>query len=391
MRYIIYMMPSKDTTKPDANINSSQAHDASALLVKIKQHAIQLGFADVGVSSIDLSEAEVQLLDWLDKGFHGQMHYMQKHGLRRTQPAQLIPGTVSILSLRMNYLTQPQQTAIDALELPNQAYISRYALGRDYHKLMRQRLAKLAKFIETLVGPFGHRVFTDSAPVLEKPIAAQAGLGWVGKHSNILCREQGSWFFLGEIYLDFDLSPPPDKELKQPTSAHCGECTSCIDVCPTQAIVTPYVVDARRCISYLTIEHHGSIPEELRIPMGNRIYGCDDCQLFCPWNRFAPQTEEADFAPRNNLDTASLLSLFAWSETQFLNRLEGSAIRRIGHVSWLRNIAIAIGNAPYNEANVIALRKRLDYPNEIVQEHVIWALEQQSLKSAAGLGAEQQT
>ncbi len=352
-------------------IEASDHIDPSTLLVSIKCWALELGFADVGVSNIDLSEAEQRLFEWLDKGFHGSMSYMQHHGVKRTRPQQLIPGTISVLSLRMDYLPEPQDKAISTLHQVNRAYVSRYALGRDYHKLIRQRLKKLALKIQEQLGELEYRVFTDSAPVMEKPIAEKAGLGWVGKHSNILNREAGSWFFLGEIYLNFALPESPSRE------NHCGECVSCIQVCPTQAIVAPYVVDARKCISYLTIENDGDIPLELRPLMGNRIYGCDDCQLFCPWNRFARPNAQGDFKSRHQLDNASLPDLFSWSETQFLKRFEGSPIRRIGYQNWLRNIAVALGNAGKTTANLKALQARKNHPDARIREHIHWAIEQQ--------------
>ena len=345
--------------------------DTTGLLADIKSWALDLGFADVGISNIDLSESEQNLLEWLNKGFHGSMSYMSKHGVKRTQPEQLIPGTVSILSLRMDYLPESQNNALAVLRNPNLAYVSRYALGRDYHKLIRRRLKKLADKIQAQLPDCEYRVFTDSAPVMEKPIAKKAGLGWVGKHSNILNREAGSWFFLGEIYLNFALPQSPARE------NHCGDCRSCIDACPTQAIVEPYVVDARKCISYLTIENDGDIPLELRPQMGNRIYGCDDCQLYCPWNRFAPPGVEADFKSRNQLDTSDLASLFLWSEEEFLQRFEGSPIRRIGYQNWLRNIAVALGNTERTVANLEALRMRENHPDARVNEHIHWAIEQQ--------------
>jgi len=341
------------------------------LLAEIKAWALQLGFADIGVSNIDLSDAEQRLLQWLDKGFHGTMSYMQHHGTKRTRPQQLVPGTISVLSLRMDYLPESQDKAIAVLQQNDLAYVSRYALGRDYHKLIRQRLNKLAKQIQLELGEFEYRVFTDSAPVMEKPIAKKAGLGWVGKHSNILNREAGSWFFLGEIYLSFALPESPARE------NHCGECVSCMEVCPTQAIVAPYVVDARKCISYLTIENDGDIPVELRPQMGNRIYGCDDCQLFCPWNRFAVANADTDFKSRNQLDDSSLIKLFSWTEAEFLKRFEGSPIRRIGYQNWLRNIAVALGNAQKTATNLSALRARENHPDSRVRAHIHWAINQQ--------------
>ena len=344
--------------------------DADQLMPQINHWARELGFADVGVSNIDLRQAEQQLLEWLKKGFHGSMSYMQRHGQKRTRAALLVPGTVSILSARMDYLPETQNAANAVLNDPNLAYVSRYALGRDYHKLMRQRLNKLAQRIQQYIGEFSYRVFTDSAPVLEKPIAAKAGLGWVGKHSNLMNREAGSWFFLGEIYLDFALPT------SSPRQNHCGDCTSCMTVCPTQAIVAPYVVDARKCISYLTIENHGDIPLALRPKLGNRIYGCDDCQLFCPWNKEAPLSQETDFAVRRGLNHTPLAELFLWSEADFLRRLEGSAIRRIGYQNWLRNIAVALGNAHKTSTNQNALLLRKNHPEPRVKAHIHWALEQ---------------
>lgn len=341
---------------------------------EIKRWGQELGFQQIGISDIDLSRAEQQLLDWLHQGFHGELDYMAKHGLKRSRPDYLVEGTVSVICARMNYLAQKCTDSKNVLQDPQKGYISRYALGRDYHKVLRQRLKKLANRIEQAVQPLGYRVFCDSAPVLEKPLAERAGLGWQGKHSNILSRDAGSWFFLGEIYVDIAL--PVD----QPVTNHCGRCQACIEVCPTQAIVAPYVVDARRCISYLTIELQGSIPKDLRQGIGNRIYGCDDCQLFCPWNRFAQTTTEKDFSPRNRLDDSHLTELFMWSEKQFEGFTEGSAIRRVGYVRWLRNIAVALGNANYSEKAVVALKQRLDHESEIVREHVQWGLHQQLAK-----------
>lgn len=336
----------------------------------IQVHALALGFAQMAVSGVDLGDVGEQHEQWLAKYYHGDMGYMKQHGSKRYQPTELVPGTHSIISVRMNYWPQASD-AMSLLEQSDRAFISRYALGRDYHKLVRQRLQKLATYIEQLAGPFGYRVFCDSAPVMEKPVAARAGLGWVGKHSNLINRNEGSWFFLGEIYTDLPLAAD------LPEDNHCGTCTQCMDACPTQAIVEPYVVDARRCISYLTIEFKGSIPEEFRALMGNRIYGCDDCQLACPWNRFAHISVEADFAPRHSLDDTSLLSLFAWSEQDFLKYTEGSAIRRIGYRQWLRNIAIALGNAGHSEDILLALKQRQDDPDPLVQEHCRWAIAQQ--------------
>jgi epoxyqueuosine reductase len=302
------------------------------------------------------------------------MEYMQKHGTKRTRPAQLLEGTVRVISCRMDYLPEPMQRTNELMTDPVRAYISRYSLGRDYHKLMRKKLQKMADLIEEKFGHFGYRAFVDSAPVMEKALAEKAGLGWIGKHSNVLNKEAGSWFFLGELYIDIPLP------IDTPAEEHCGRCTDCIDICPTQAIIAPYTVDARRCISYLTIELKGSIPEEFRAPMGNRIYGCDDCQQVCPWNRFASLTVEEDFMPRHSLDTISLIDIFKWNEETFLTKTEGSAIRRIGFESWIRNIAIALGNAPYQKDIMIALMDRENEENSIIREHVNWAIKQQKLK-----------
>lgn len=337
----------------------------------IKQWGRGLGFQQVGISDTNLSDAEQHLHDWLAQGFQGDMDYMQRHGLKRSRPAMLQEGTKSIISVRMDYL--PEAPAMhETLADPTAAYISRYALGRDYHKVLRNRLQKLADKIQAQCGELGYRVFVDSAPVLEKAIAEKAGLGWIGKHSNLINRKAGSWFFLGEIYTDLPL--PADV----PAGNHCGACVACLEVCPTRAIVAPYQVDARRCVSYLTIELHGAIPEGLRPLIGNRIYGCDDCQLVCPWNRFARFTGEKDFHPRHRLDTRQLLEVFAWDEEMFLNKTEGSAIRRIGYGRWLRNIAVALGNAPGSVGIVDALKNRLAHPSELVREHVLWALRRHS-------------
>jgi epoxyqueuosine reductase len=298
---------------------------------------------------------------------------MAAHGRKRSRPALLHEGTRSVIVVRMDYLPADATPVEELIEQPDKACISRYALGRDYHKVLRSRLKKLGQRIEKAIGPFGHRVFTDSAPVMEKPLAEKAGLGWIGKHTNLLNRHAGSWFFLGEIYTDLELPPDP------PVSNHCGSCRRCIDICPTQAIVAPYKVDARRCISYLTIELKGAIPEEFRKPMGNRIYGCDDCQMVCPWNRYAQHSRIDDFSPRKDLDAGDLTELFAWDEATFLARTEGTAIRRIGFERWLRNIAVALGNAPSTPAVIQALEARSDHPSELVREHVGWALAQHQL------------
>ena len=326
-----------------------------------------MGFDAIGFADTGLGTAESELAAWLEAGFHGEMDYMASHGTKRSRPAELVPGTVSVVTARMNYL--PQAAPMDVvLADGTRAAISRYALGRDYHKLLRSRLQKLADRIATEIGPFGYRVFTDSAPVMEVALASKSGLGWRGKHTLLLTREAGSYFFLGEIYTDLPL--PADR----PQADHCGTCRACLDICPTQAIVAPYTVDARRCISYLTIELKGAIPAELRPLIGNRVYGCDDCQLACPWNRYAQVAGETDFAVRNGLDAAALADLFAWTEEEFRVRLAGSAIHRIGHERWLRNLAIGLGNAPSSPAIVAALETRRDHPSALVREHVLWAL-----------------
>ncbi len=342
--------------------------DYTTLRRDIEDWARELGFQRVGISGIELDGDEAHLLGWLDAGFHGEMDYMARHGSKRSRPAELQPGTLRVLSARMDYAPPGIAGAWDVLGDGERAYVSRYALGRDYHKILRTRLQKLADRIAEATGPFGHRVFTDSAPVLEKALARNAGLGWIGKHTLLLNREAGSWFFLGEIYTDLPL--PVDA----PPSAHCGTCTRCIDVCPTQAIVAPYRLDARRCISYLTIELRGAIPEELRPLIGNRIFGCDDCQLVCPWNKFATPTPEADFVPRHGLQDAMLAELFAWSEEDFLERTAGMAIRRTGYEGWLRNIAVALGNAPGTPTVLAALHSRENDASPLVREHVAWAL-----------------
>jgi epoxyqueuosine reductase len=354
--------------------------DHVSLSTKIKRWGKELGFQQIGIADTDLAEAEHHLQRWLAEGFHGEMAYMAKHGTKRSRPEELEPGTIRVISARMDYLPENRETMREHLEDPLDAYISRYALGRDYHKVLRGRLQRLAERIEAECGRFGYRVYTDSAPVLEKALAAKAGLGWIGKHSNLISRDAGSWFFLGEIYTDLPLA------LDQPARENCGSCTACLDVCPTRAIVAPYRVDARRCISYLTIELRGPIPEEFRSAIGNRIYGCDDCQIVCPWNRFAKLSAEADFRPRHSLGEAQLVELFAWDEATFLKRTEGSAIRRIGYPCWLRNIAIALGNAQTCLQVIEALRARQDYPSELVREHVLWALEQHARKTPSRRG-----
>jgi epoxyqueuosine reductase len=353
------------------NLSADYSEDMQRLAARIKQWGLELGFQQVGITDTDLQQAERHLDVWLGENFHGEMDYMQRHGLKRSRPELLQPGTLRIISVRMDYLSEPSALMSKSLADPAGAYISRYALGRDYHKLIRNRLQKLADKIQMDIGSFGYRAFVDSAPVLEKALAEKAGLGWIGKHSNLINRKAGSWFFLGEIYTDLPL--PADR----PATAHCGSCTACLAVCPTQAIVAPFRVDARRCVSYLTIELHGAIPEPLRALIGNRIYGCDDCQLVCPWNRFAKLTSENDFRPRHRLNTQHLLDVFAWDEQTFLTRTEGSAIRRIGFERWLRNIAVALGNARYTPEITAALTEKLGHPSELVKEHVRWALDRQ--------------
>ena len=355
---------------PTDPASAPAALDAAALLTALQRWSRELGFARLGVARIDLAPDEAHFLDWLRAGFNGDMRYMSRHGVKRSRPAELLPGTVSCISVRMDYWPENAADAESTLADRQVAYISRYALGRDYHKLMRRRLQQLCERVVSAVGPFGYRVFTDSAPVLEKALARNAGLGWIGKHTNLIDRNAGSYFFLGEIYLDLEL--PAD----EPSSAHCGTCAACMPACPTGAIVAPYRLDARRCISYLTIELAGSIPLEFRRAIGNRIYGCDDCQLVCPWNKFARPTAEKDFAVRHGLDRAQLIELFAWSEADFLQRTRGSAIGRIGHERWLRNIAVALGNAPTSPALLESLRSRARHPSALVREHVQWALAQ---------------
>jgi epoxyqueuosine reductase len=346
----------------------STAPDYTALARDIKRWAIELGFADAGISGTELGEDEGHLKRWLEDGHHGEMEYMARHGSKRSRPAELEPGTQRVISVRMDYIPPGTHNAWAVLEDPDAGYVSRYALGRDYHKLMRNRLQKLAERIHAVVGDFGYRAYVDSAPVLEKALARNAGLGWIGKHTVLINRRAGSYFFLGELYTDLPLP------IDAPASAHCGSCSRCIEICPTQAILGPYRLDARRCISYRTIELKGSIPEDLRAPMGNRIFGCDDCQLICPWNKFAQETSEPDFAPRHSLDGAKLVELFSWSEEAFLKHTEGMAIRRTGYEGWLRNIAVALGNAPTSAAITAALRARADHDSSVVREHVQWAL-----------------
>ena len=357
--------------------NLPQDIDYTGLRSRIARWSSDLGFNHTGFTGTEAGIHEARFLNWLNAGHHGEMDYMQRHADLRLNPSSLHEGTISIISVRMNYLPPQHAEPWSVINDGRLAYISRYALGRDYHKLMRKRLQQLAHKIEKETGEFGYRAFVDSAPVLEKAVAENAGLGWIGKHSNLISRDAGSWFFLGELYTNLPLVP----EQAGAVENHCGSCRDCMDICPTQAIIEPYVVDARKCISYLTIELRTSIPVELRPLIGNRIYGCDDCQLVCPWNKFLQHTCEKDFHPRDNLDCAELISLFAWSEDDFLKRTEGSAIRRIGHECWLRNIAVAMGNAPHDQAIIEALTAQREHPSEMVGEHVEWALQQQLVQS----------
>jgi epoxyqueuosine reductase len=348
--------------------------DYAALDARIRAWAHELGFQAVGISDTDLTAAENGLMEWLALGLHGELDYMAIHGTKRSRPAELLPGTLRVISLRMDYLPPQARDSWQVLAVGERAFISRYALGRDYHKVLRNRLAKLADKIRAEVAEFNGRVFTDSAPVMEVELARKAGLGWRGKHTLLLTREHGSYFFLGEIYINLPLPMDASKQ------EHCGTCTRCIEICPTRAIVAPYKLDARRCISYLTIELKGSIPVELRPLIGNRIYGCDDCQLVCPWNGFAQTTVEPDFAVRHGLDDVSLGELFAWDEAEFKTRLAGSAINRIGYEQWLRNIAVALGNAPKSAVVIAALNLRARHGSALVREHVEWALLQHANK-----------
>jgi epoxyqueuosine reductase len=338
------------------------------LVAEIRGWAADLGFQQIGIAEPDLAGASSRLREWLHNGFHGTMDWLSAHADRRERPALLVPGTLRVISARMDYWREDAYPAQRVAVEPERAWISRYALGRDYHKVLRSRLQNLADRIVGVVGPFGYRVFVDSAPVMEKPLAQQAGLGWIGKHTNLINRSAGSWFFLGEIFTDLPL--PVD----EPAADHCGSCRTCLDVCPTRAIVAPYVLDARRCISYLTIENRGPIPVELRPAIGNRVFGCDDCQLFCPWNKFARPSMESDFAPRHHLDREAIAALFLWSEETWSRNTTGSALRRAGYEGWLRNLAVALGNAPGCDAVHAALAARRDHPSELVREHVRWAL-----------------
>jgi epoxyqueuosine reductase len=348
-------------------MNHVQGTDFALLAATIKAWGRDLGFQALGIADIDLAGAQTGLAEWIGRGYHGEMDYMAKHGAKRSRPAQLVPGTARVISARMDYRPDAADSA-QVLGDGKRAFVSRYALGRDYHKLLRARLRQLAARIEAEAGPFGHRVFADSAPVMEVELARMAGLGWRGKHTLLLSRTAGSFFFLGEIYTDLPL--PVDA----PVSGHCGDCERCIDVCPTRAIVAPYRLDARRCISYLTIELKGSIPEEYRPLIGNRVYGCDDCQLACPWNRFARVSAEPEFRVRNGLDAASLVELFAWSPEEFERRMAGSAIYRIGYARWMRNLAVGLGNAPRETSVIGALKARRCHASALLREHVGWAL-----------------
>ncbi len=360
----------------DSRADPPDRVDGPRLAAAIVAWARELGFQAVGIADTDLSDAEAHLVRWLAAGRHGEMAYMARHGTARTRPAELVPGTLRVITARMDYWPAEGAAPGAVLRDPDRAYIARYALGRDYHKVLRSRLQQLADRIRADVGAFGYRVFTDSAPVMEVALAAKAGLGWRGKHTLLLARETGSYFFLGEIYTDLPLPVTP------PVTEHCGTCTACIGACPTGAIVAPYELDARRCISYLTIELAGAIPDALRPLIGNRVYGCDDCQLACPWNRFAQAAAEGDFrAVRNGLDDATLVELFGWTEHEFNTRMAGSAIRRIGYERWSRNLAVGLGNAPRGAAARAALERRADDPSPLVREHVAWAIAQQDART----------
>lgn len=345
--------------------------DLHALKRDLGSRARELGFDALGVSGVELEEDERHLASWLAAGFHGEMGYMERHGAKRSRPAELVPGSVRAICVRMSYWPAEAQEPLAVLGDGELGYVSRYALGRDYHKVMRRALARLAEELAERIGPYGYRVCVDSAPVLEKALARDAGLGWIGKHTNLLARDAGSWFFLGEILTDLPL--PVDA----PASRHCGTCEACIAACPTHAIVAPHRLDARRCIAYLTIENPGPIPVELREAIGNRIYGCDDCQLVCPWNQFARDASHPDFKVRHGLDAPRLTELFGWTAQEFDERMRGSAIYRIGYERWLRNIAVALGNAPHSGSVVAALERRREDPSVLVREHVAWALERQ--------------
>ena len=357
--------------KPAGNLSAAELE---TLATEIKEIGKKLGFQQVGITDTKLDTAQRHLDTWLERGRHGEMGYMAHHGTKRSHPEALLRGAVRVISARMDYYPENPSATQAALEDPKRAYVARYALGRDYHKVLRGRLRKLGRDIAERIGEFGYRVCVDSAPVLEKAIAEKAGLGWIGKHTNLINDKAGSWFLLGEILTDLPL--PVDA----PATEHCGTCRACLDVCPTGAIVAPFELDARRCISYLTIELRGSIPIELRKPIGNRIFGCDDCQIVCPWNKFAQLSRERDFAPRHDLDTAALITLFGWDESQWSNATEGSALRRAGYEGWLRNLAVALGNAPTEPEVIAALERRAAHPSELVREHTTWALAQHELK-----------
>jgi epoxyqueuosine reductase len=341
--------------------------DIKLIAADIKKWGVELGFQEVSFTDIDLSKYEHHLKDWIDRNYHGAMSYMAENHDKRCHPEQLVPGTIRVVCVRMDYALDSEDS-LESMQNTGKAYVSRYARGRDYHKLIRKRLQKLARRIQDVTGPFGYRAFVDSAPVLERALAEKSGMGWIGKNTMLINKQAGSWFFLGELFTDLPL--PVDEQV----SDHCGSCSACLDICPTNAFVKPNLLDATRCISYLTIELRTSIPVEFRKLMGNRIYGCDDCQIVCPWNKFSKPTDEKDFTPRHNLDDAQLVDLFGWSEREFLNRTEGSAIRRIGYDCWLRNIAIALGNAPSSKAIDCALRVRLNNVSDMVNEHIEWAL-----------------
>ncbi|MGA9222856.1 tRNA epoxyqueuosine(34) reductase QueG [Pseudomonas sp. CFBP 8772] len=367
------------TVDPSTAPEPLTAAGLTDLAQSIKGWGRELGFQQVGISGLDLAEHEQHLERWLDAGYHGEMDYMAAHGSKRSHPDELVPGTLRVVSLRMDYLPGDTQMA-QLLGQPEKAYVSRYALGRDYHKLIRKRVQQLAERIQQAIGPFGFRAFVDSAPVLEKAIAEQAGLGWIGKNTLVLNRKAGSYFFLSELFVDLPL--PVDAPH---ATEHCGRCTACLDVCPTNAFVGPYVLDARKCISYLTIELKTSIPEDLRALIGNRVFGCDDCQIVCPWNRFARPTDQTDFKPRHGLDNAELTTLFLWDETTFLSNTEGSPLRRAGYERWLRNLAVGLGNAPSTIPVIEALKARREHPSEMVREHVEWALGQHEARAPGRL------
>ena len=359
-------------TLPTADVRAPHIdRDWAALAARIRRWGLDLGFQEVGIAGTELEKDEARLLAWLAAGRHGTMHYMARHGVTRARPGELVPGTLRVITVRLNYLPPGARAGGDVLADSNKAFIARYALGRDYHKVLRAKLQKLADRIAGEIGEFGYRAFTDSAPVLEVALAESSGIGWRGKHTLLLTRDQGSWFFLGELYTDLPLPVTP------PQSPHCGSCTACLDACPTGAIVAPYELDARRCISYLTIEHAGSIPEDLRPLIGNRVYGCDDCQLSCPWNGYAKLAAEPGFAVRHGLDDADLVALFAWTESEFNERLAGSAIRRIGYERWSRNLAVGLGNARPEAGIIAALEARTNDSSPLVREHVSWALARQ--------------